>query len=233
MPYTLIAGVVPVRNGWLVATGRLMGATMVVADIHVAAKFIDVLDARPSYQVITLHAPVGLPEGDEQGGRECDKAARKLLGWPRQAAIVSPPTREELSALTEAAPAPTPARRRRHRTTLEHAAEIDEAIAAYWQRTVYETNPELSFYELNSSRPLRYGKHSMHGQAERLKLLSARMGGVDRLVEKRLPRSVRRSQLIDSLGALWTARRIAGRAINSLPDTPQWDDQGRRMELVR
>lgn len=224
LPYTLIAGVEPARDGWLVVTGRLMGATLVAGDAHVAAKFTDVLDARPSYQVIALHAPVGLPDDDSPGGRECDRAARKLLGWPRQAAIVSPPSRAELLAAGAAA--------RHHESTLRHVAEIDETVAAYWQRTVYECNPELSFYELNSGSPLTFGKHSQLGEKERLSLLEARMGGVERIMGTRLP-GVRRHQLIDACGSLWTARRIAGRALASLPLDPQWDEQGRRMEILR
>lgn len=224
LPYTLLAGVVPARDGWLVVTGRLMGATLVAADAHVAATFTGVLDARPSYQVIALHAPVGLPDDDSPGGRECDRAARKLLGWPRQAAVVSPPTRADLRAAGASA--------RHHESTLRHAAEVDEAVAAYWQRTVYECNPELSFFELNSGSPLAFGKHSQVGEKERLALLTARIGGIDRIMTSRLP-GVRPYQLIDACGSLWTARRIAGRAIASLPLDPQWDEQGRRMEIVR
>lgn len=224
LPYTLLAGVEPARDGWLVVTGRLMGATLVAGDAHLSAKFTDVLDARPSYQVIALHAPVGLPDNDSPGGRECDRAARKLLGWPRQAGIVSPPTRDDLAAAA-------PSAKYRH-STLRRAAEIDEAVAAYWQRTVYECNPELSFYELNSGSPLTFGKHSQLGEKERMAILTARIGGVERIVNTRLP-GVRRHQLIDACGDLWTARRIAGRAIASLPADPQWDEQGRRMELVR
>ena len=223
MPYTLLAGVEPVRGGWLVVTGRLMGATIVAGDAYIAGHINDVLDARPSFQVIALHAPVGLPDHDSPGGRECDRVARRLLGWPRLAAITSPPTRDELV---------DSARARHHASTLRHAAEVDETIAAYWQRTVYECNPELSFYELNSGSPLQFGKHSERGAKERMGLLTGRMGGIDRVMETRL-RGVRPFQVIDACADLWTARRIAGRAIASVPQTPQWDEQGRRMEIVR
>lgn len=223
MPYTLLAGVEPVRDGWLVVTGRLMGATIVAGDAYIARHINDVLDARPSFQVIALHAPVGLPDQSSPGGRECDRAARRLLGWPRLAAIVTPPTREELT---------DSARARHHTSTLRHAAEVDETIAAYWQRTVYECNPELSFYELNSGSPLQFGKHSERGAKERMSLLTGRMGGIERVVSTRLP-GVRPFQLVDACADVWTARRIAGRAIASLPQTPHWDEMGRRMEIVR
>lgn len=239
LPYVLVAGVEPVRKGWLVVTGRLLGATLVLADSVVFEKFTDVLDARPSFQVITLHAPVGLPEDDATHGRECDRAARKMLGFPRQAAIVTPPSRLTLKEATSGGTSPEKAIRRwakEHKgvsaTKLSHVLEVDEAVAAYWQRTVYECNPELSFYELNSGRPLRFGKHSDSGIAERRALLEGRMGGADRMLDREIP-GVRRYQLWDACADLWSARRIAGKAISSLPETPEWDDQGRRMEIVR
>ena len=241
MPYILVAGVEPVRRGWLVVTGRLIGATLVVADAVVFDKFIDIQDARPSFQVVALHAPVGLADTDERGGRECDRAARRLLGFPRQASIISPPSRATLKEATGGDPlnpsaAAMKAWAKEHKgvsaTRLKHVLEVDEAVQAYWQRTIYECNPELSFYELNSNRPLRYGKHSDSGIAERRNLIEARMGGAERLLDRSIP-GVRRYQLFDACADLWTARRIAGRAIASLPETPEWDEQGRRMELVR
>jgi predicted RNase H-like nuclease len=32
---------------------------------------------------------------------------------------------------------------------------------------------------------------------------------------------------------MWTARRIVSRAITRLPEDPEWDSQGLRMEIVR
>lgn len=241
MPYTLLAGVEPVRRGWLVVTGRLMGATLVVADAVVFPKFTDVQDARPSFQVITLHAPVGLPDTDERGGRAADRAARKLLGFPRQASIITPPSRATLKEATGGDTLNPSAKALRkwakeHKgvsaTKIKHVLEVDEAVQAYWQRTIYECNPELSFLELNSGAPLTYGKHSDAGIAERRSLLESRMGSVTKLLDAGIP-GVRRYQVYDACADLWSARRIAGRAINSLPETPEWDDQGRRMELVR
>ena len=238
LPYTLLAGVEPVRSGWLVVTGRLMGATLVLADAVVFEKFIDVQDARPSFQVITLHAPVGLPEKDEQGGRQCDRAARKMLGFPRQAAIISPPSRATLTDAAGRTGSPTAiaewakAHKGVSATRLRHVVEIGEAVAAYWQRTIYECNPELSFMELNSGQPLKFGKHSESGIAERRALLTGRMGGADRFLDRTI-KGIRRYQLWDACADLWSARRIAGRAIASLPEMPEWDELGRRMELVR
>ena len=77
-------------------------------------------------------------------------------------------TYEEAGALNDGMSAPQWAMLRR-------IAEVDAAIAPYWQRTVYEVHPELSFYQLNDDTPLRYGKHLHRGVAERRALLERRV----------------------------------------------------------
>jgi predicted RNase H-like nuclease len=39
--------------------------------------------------------------------------------------------------------------------------------------------------------------------------------------------------VLDACVDLWTARRIAARAVSRLPEVPEWNDDGLRMELVR
>jgi predicted RNase H-like nuclease len=46
-------------------------------------------------------------------------------------------------------------------------------------------------------------------------------------------RGARRHHIVDAAACLWTARRIAGRAVNRVPEDPEWDDIGLRMEIVR
>ncbi len=132
---------------------------------------------------------------------------------------------EEAAALNDGMSAPQWAMLRR-------IAEVDANIAPYWQRTVYEVHPELSFYQLNEDTPLRYGKHLHRGVAERRALIERRMPMMADALDRRV-RGARRHHLIDAAACLWTARRIAGRAVNRLPDFPEWDEIGLRMEYVR
>jgi hypothetical protein len=74
---------------------------------QVFSTFADLLDYRPTFEVIAIHCHLSFPEEDTQGGRTCDKQARQLLGWPRSGAIGSPPSRHYLSTVTW-----RPARRR-------------------------------------------------------------------------------------------------------------------------
>jgi predicted RNase H-like nuclease len=110
----------------------------------------------------------------------------------------------------------------------EAAAEM----APYRQRTVYEVNSELSFYQLNEDSPLRFSKRTQAGQEERRGLLAKKIPGGDRIYDTKLAR-VPASHLLDVAAFMWTARRIFARAGVRVPQDPQWDESGLRMEIVR
>jgi predicted RNase H-like nuclease len=111
-------------------------------------------------------------------------------------------------------------------------AEVAEQMGPYRQRTIFEVHPELSFYQLNGDQPLEHKKRSAEGWEERRTLLKARIPGVERILDARVP-GVRKAHLLAATACLWTARRILGRAMSRLPLDPEWDSQGLRMEMVR
>lgn len=234
LPYNLIAGVVPCRLGWLCATAKTQGATIAPEDPQVLSTFMEVLDYKPAYRVIALFTPIGLPDGPSPKGRACEREARRLLGLPRSSAIASSPTRAALSCSTYEEASLTngghlsPIRWRQRR----RIAEVDDAIAPYWQRTVFEVHPELSFFQLNDDAPLKFRKRSQSGMEERRDLLTRRLPGVDRILDASI-RGVGRYQFYDAAVCLWTARRILSRAISRLPEDPEWNSLGLRMEFVR
>ena len=230
LPYQLLAGVEPCRDGWLVVAGRLQGITVSPMPAEVVKTFVEVLDTKPAYSVIALHAPVGLLEGKTPGGRACDRAARRELGFPRSTAVVSPPTRRELAELT--APGAPPGIGTRSKERLRRIAEIDGEIQPYWQRTVFEVNPELSFFTLNEDRPVRYGKRTEVGQRERRALLERKLPGIERVLDAHIP-GVSRWQLLDAAADLFACRRIISRGVTRFPSDPEWDANGLRMELIR
>jgi predicted RNase H-like nuclease len=234
LPYRLLAGVVPCPGGWLAATAKVQGVTIVPEEPHVFQRFIDVLDYKPAYQVIGLFAPVGLLDDVVPKGRTCERDARKLLGLPRASAIASAPPRAALAATTYADAAVASGGHLNPVCWRQMAkiAEVDAAIAPYWQRSVFEVHPELTFYQLGEDRPVRYSKHTGAGRVERRALLAGRLPGVERILEAQLAR-VSEAHLLDAAACLWTARRILSRGINRLPEDPEWDSLGLRMEIVR
>ena len=117
-------------------------------------------------------------------------------------------------------------------SVMKKIAEVNAAVAPYWQRTVFEVHPELSFYQLNEDRPLRFSKHKVAGKVERRALLEGRLPGVNRILDAQVVRATP-AHLLDATACLWTARRIASRAMNRVPEDPEWDSRGLRMEIVR
>ena len=233
VPYELLAGVVPITRGWLVASAKLQGIQIYPNEPEVMATLADVLDYRPSFRAIALDVPIGLLEKPREGGRACDREARKILGWPRSGAILSPPIRPALGARTyeEAARlcdgiSPVVWGR------MKHIAEVDRELAPYRQRTIFEIHPEMSFYQLNDDKPMRYAKRTIEGMRERRELLHGKIPGIERLIDVELER-VRPWQLLDAASCLWTARRVVAKAMTRLPEDPEWDDQGLRMEIMR
>jgi predicted RNase H-like nuclease len=190
---------------------------------------LDILDYKPAFQIISLAAPIGLLDEPVPGGRHCDRDARRLIGWPRNGAIVSPPARSVLRDLAKGVDVSLSAIGRR---LASRFAEVDENIQPYWQRTVFEVHPELSFFQLNEDQPLHYSKHTQVGVDERTALLKARLPGVERILGTRV-RGAKPAHHVDGAVCLWTARRIAARAVSRLPEDPEWDSAGLRMEIVR
>jgi predicted RNase H-like nuclease len=228
LPYRPLAGVVPCPGGWLIAGAKLQGITVSPEEPQVVGTLGDVLDYRPGFEVIALHAPVGLLDEDRSGGRTCEQDIRNLLGPRRGAGIMPSPSRrlvvkgpdelERLSAVTK--------------VMLPRYREVVEEILPYRQRSVFEVHPEASFFQLNDDVPLRYSKNTIHGRNERRELLERRFPGVERVLGARI-RGIRIRHLIDVAACLWTTRRIVSRAIVRLPIDPEWDSEGVRMEIVR
>ena len=231
LPYTLIAGVEPCPGGWLIAGARLQGITAYPQQPEVFATFAEILDYRPSFEVIAIHCHLSFPEEDTAGGRTCDKLARQLLGWPRSGAIGSPPSRtylrtHDLDLRASKGLNPINAR------MMRRYAEVAEEMQPYRQRQVFEVHPELSFYQLNEDRPMQFSKHTEAGVEERRRLVTAKIPGAEDVLTARLP-GVGITHLLDALADMVTARRIAARAVTRLPEDPEWDEQGVRMELLR
>ena len=214
--------------GWLVAVGKLHGTTFAPEEPRVLETFVDVLDQRPSFATIALNAPVGSLEAFRVGGRDCDREARALLGR-RAGAIQSAPVRPQLDENANGSDAGLSAVTRK---LLPRYREVAAEMAPYRQRTVYEVSSEMSFYQLNDDTPLRWSKRTQAGQEERRALLAKRIPGGERIFDYTMPR-IPYSHMLDVAAFMWTARRIFARAAVRMPEDPQWDEQGLRMEILR
>jgi predicted RNase H-like nuclease len=226
--YSVVAGTTPCAGGWLVASAKLQGATFAPEDPWVRTAFIDILDERPSFSVVALNVPIGYLDTARPGGRTCDRVARSLLGARRGAAVHSAPIRAVLESDGEGGPDALDAISHR---LLPRYREVAGEMAPYLQRNIYEVHPELSFYQINGDQPLRWSKRTAAGRDERRALLIKRIPGVVRILNADL-KGVPTSHLLDAAAMLWTARRVSGRSAARIPEDPEWDSQGLRMEMV-
>jgi predicted RNase H-like nuclease len=227
LPYSLVAGVTPCGPSWLVAGAKLQGTIFSPEDPQLISPFSEVLDQRPAYAVIALNAPVGYLDFRIHGGRTCDREARTLLGPKRGSSIQSAPVRsstneiefqdDNLDAISM--------------TLLPRYREVAAEMAPFRQRTVYEVHSDMCFFHMNDGEPMRWSKQSEAGLEERRALLEVRFPGVQRILSAELP-GASLSHLLDVAAFAWTARRIFARAAVRIPQDPEWDEQGLRMEIM-
>jgi predicted RNase H-like nuclease len=224
LPYKIVAGTLPVGSGWLLVSARLKGATFAPDFPRVSELLYDIVHRRPAFTIIALNAPIGDVERAVRGARTCDLEASALLGgdlparrWrgvtPRLEAEDTTPAGDEGLVLG--------ARLR----------EVTEVMASYLQRTVCEVVPELTFYQLNGEVALSTAPGTDEGYLERRHLLT-KFPGVSRILDANEP-GVTRWDLLDAAALLWSARRISARAGRRLPASPEWDEQGLRIEILR
>ena len=178
LPYSLVAGVTPCRGGWLVAGAKLQGTIFAPEDPVRIETFVDVIDMRPGYSAVALNAPVGGLDQATVGGRTCDREARALLGR-RGSAVKSAPVAVDTPDGTNLLPDNTDAITR---ALLPRYQEVAREMAPFRQRTVYEVNADLSFFQLNEGVPMRWSKYSEKGKQERRTLLETKLPGVLRIV---------------------------------------------------
>jgi len=216
------------------ASAKLQGITMSPEEPQLLRTFLEVLDYKPAFQVVALFSPVGLLDEPDPRGRICDRQARALLGSPRSSAVLPAPARAVLRSRSYAEARSANGGRLSvvGWRMLRKIAEVHEQMAPYWQRSIFEAHPELSFFQLNDDQPVRFSKHSYAGRAERRALLYGRMPGVERIIDGRIT-GVSEAHLLDAAACLWTARRVVSRGIVHLPEDPEWDSEGLRIEIVR
>ena len=229
LPYEIVAGVKPCATGWLVAAAKLHGTTFAPEEPRVIDTFIEVLDQRPAFAAIALNAPIGYLESFKPGGRSCDREARALLGPRRGAAVPSAPVRGQIEGDQQSSDDGLNAVTRK---LLPRYREVAAEMAPYRQRSVYEVNSDLSFYQLNEDAPMQWSKRTAQGREERLALLARKIPGVERIADAVIPR-VPSHHLLDVAAFMWTARRIFAKAAVRIPMDPEWDELGLRMEFVR
>jgi len=213
-----VLGLDGARGGW--AGALLDGGTVRFL------RFGSVTDALAlDVAAIGIDMPIGLPE---QGRRDCDLAAKRLLGRAHPRVFLTPP-RAVLGATTYADAA---ARHRAHADglglsvqTWNIVSRIAEVDAVADDPRLVEVHPELSFARL-AGRVLP-SKRTAAGRAARLAAV--------RRVWPGLPEVPRGDDALDALVVAWSAQRWLRGDAAGLPAEgaePPYDARGRPMRIV-
>lgn len=198
--------------------------------------FAEILALAERPAVIAVDMPIGLPDSPTPGGRACDRAARRLLGR-RGSSVFSPPVRAALAAenYRQAIALNGKGLSRQAFNLLPKLREVDGLVTPDLQDAVVEAHPELAFMAL-AGHPLRCGKKTPEGRAERERLLGAALGPLlpDFAGERcRLGRpNLLIDDVLDACALALTARRILTDAALRLPGPElERDAGGLRMEI--
>jgi predicted RNase H-like nuclease len=182
-------------------------------EVALVAHFDAVADAVAAggLAFVAVDMPIGLSAA---APRECDIAARRLLG-PRRASVFPTPVRATLSAAgyAEALAASRAAcgrgLSRQSYNLLGKIAEVEGAVRRIGQDRVSETHPELAFAAL-AGAPMAEPKRTAAGLAARWRALTAAFGDPGERPGRRL-RGAAVDDVLDACALAWSARRqLAG-----------------------
>ena len=208
------------------ASAKLRGATFAPEEVLLCGSFREVLDVRPSFAIVVVNVPIGYLDFSGSEQRTCDREAQILLG-DRSSVVRDAPTRSSLYMDLNG----DSTTRVENNFLLSRYREVAGEISPSNQRVVYEGNPELSFYQLNSYESLLWSSESDDGREERRAVLDLKIPGVRRVLDAEMA-GITQSELYDVAALLWTARRVFGHSATRLPSDGEWDSEGLRMELV-
>lgn len=225
----VVAGVDGCRGHWLCVWGDPARPSEIQAALLDTPHALEHL--RPLPAVVGVDIPIGLPE---DGPREADRAARRLLGRPRGSSVFPAPLR----CMLQAPDYDTACNLGRNRCGRALSCQswnilpLIRAMDAFLRERparagwVQEVHPELGFTVWNHGIPMAWGKKNPRGRDTRRGLVEAALPGALSAARASLGAPCPEDDLLDALAAFGIAARIAtGRALR-LPDPPQRDALG-------
>ncbi len=227
LPYSVVSAATPSRSKWLVASAKVQGGTFAPEAPKLYDTFLEVISERPLPACVVVYAPIGYRDTKAQGPRTCDVVARELLQH-RRTLVHNAPTHEILQrgyALPEDEVDAITIQR------MPQYLDVYREMKPYRQRTVYEGNPELSFYMMNDQTPLHESKKRDEGRVEREEILRKKIPNIDTVLDADMP-GVAHRNLTDVAAMLATARRVFTKSAKRIPADAVWDSEGLRMEIV-
>lgn len=202
----------------------------------VHSSLVDLFAYHGDADAIGVDIPIGL---SRTGSRACDVAARKLLGRGRGSSVFPAPHPDILHASTyqEAVELSRSVIQKgvsqQTFAIFDKIAEANSTITCEIQDRVFEVHPEVSFWAM-AGHSMIHPKDHLAGYLERKGQLEEALGMTlpDRRAAFRLARPAKPDDILDAMVAAWTARRVADGEAGRLPEEPEMDSKGLRMEIV-
>jgi predicted RNase H-like nuclease len=227
----LYVGVDGCKSGWLCF---IVDLDNLETAFRILPQFADVIIDFKCANVVAVDIPIGLTE---RGVRGCDIEARRRLGKPRSNSVFPAPIRPILSASTYERACRISLRTDGKKISkqafgiLSKVREVDQVISPGLQNWVYEVHPELCFCALNGGKATQFGKLSVRGRGERTKLLSKPYPHIQTYLDQLDRKLAGADDLLDAAVAAWSAVRIGQKQAVRLPEKPEFDSSGLRMEI--
>lgn len=232
-----VAGVDGCKGGWVAVfrharTGRSFA--------RFAETITEIVGASEQPAWVAIDMPMGFADDAKPGGRDCEKAARAILGPAGRASCVfSAPCRGALAAKDY--PAANARNRKAAGVGLSKQAwnlfpkmrEIDALLRARSDAPIFESHPELCFARL-AGEPLRAAKKTAEGRAQRLTLLAKEgFGELPEWLDLFPRKFVAPDDVIDAAVVCLTALRRAKGTAERLPTQAPQDRHGIEMAIWR
>lgn len=228
-------GVDGCRGGWIAIALSETGDFS-----HMIAPAIADVTNRYQDALVLVDVPIGLRDC-EVDERRCDIEARAVLG-PRASSVFPAPSRRALSFATYDEASAENHKRTGRRLSKQSFAimprilDVEEYLRLHWGTgpVIREIHPEVCFWGL-AGRPMGHPKRTTEGATERVAVLAEHFPEakqvVDGVMSTHGKRTLLRDDAIDALVGAVTAR-IGVEDLQTLPDKPEIDGRGLRMEMV-
>lgn len=208
-------------------------------EFGIVSAFKEILQIVDQAVQVLVDIPIGLRETDSRE-RLCDLEARKVLG-NRKSSVFPPPSRLSLEYdnYIEASKANyyhTGRKLSKQSFALsKKIKEVDEFIISHkLQGKFREMHPEVCFWTLNNYQPMQFKKKITNGVEERQLILNKYYSNTNKLSQeartKYLKKDLATDDILDALVGAVSARFYKN--LKQLPDYPELDAQGLKMEIV-
>jgi len=232
---TVLAGVDGCKFGWLCITKDLNSG---IIKSQIFSSATELFDQNPQPQIFAIDIPIGIPD---EGSRQCDVLARKMLGPKRGTSVFPAPIRSALKSNTrDEADAVTRSVDGRGVSPFSWSLypkinAVDHVLVSNHElrEKVFEIHPELSFMALNNRNPILEPKRESKGESMRRVLVNNYFGtNIFDLVRQQFSATnVGNDDINDAFAALWTAERLFNGKAKVIPDVIEFDSLGLRMGI--